>query len=110
MKNSSLSRVPGTGVSIQRASAARPVLGELVHALAAAVARDALADDQAIALEPRERRVDLPGVQRRQQLSELLLQRLPELVPVAALAGEKGKESSRIDSENIYALSIAVKS
>jgi hypothetical protein len=68
------------------------VLGELVHALAPVVARDAMADDETVALEPRQRRVDLPGVQRRQQLPELLLERLPELIAVAALAGEKGKE------------------
>jgi hypothetical protein len=66
-----------------------PGLGELVHALAATVARDALADNQTIALEPRQCRIDLPGVQRRQHLSEFLLQRLLELVAVAALAGEK---------------------
>ena len=72
MKNSSFSRVPGTGVSIHRQR--RPArLGELVDALAAAVARDVCADHQTVALEPRQRRVDLPGVQRRQQVAELLL-------------------------------------
>ena len=68
------------------------LLGELVDALAATVAGNAVTDDQAIAFEPRERRVDLSRVQRRQQVSELLLQRLPELVPVAALTSQKCKE------------------
>ena len=67
-------------------------LGELVHPLAATVARDAVAGNQTIALEPRKCRVDLPCVQRRQQLSEFLLQRLPQFVPVAALTGEEGEE------------------
>ena len=67
-------------------------LGELVYALAAIVACDALADDETVALEPRERRVDLPRVEGRQQLSEFLLQRLPQLVAIGAVAGEEGKE------------------
>ena len=67
-------------------------LGQLVHALAAAVPRHRLTDDEAIALEPPERRVDLAGVQRRQQIAELLLQRLLQLVPVSALATEQREE------------------
>ncbi len=59
-------------------------LGQLVHALAAAVARHRLTNDEAIPLEPPERHVDLTGVQRRQQIAELLLQRLLQLIPVSA--------------------------
>ena len=35
-----------------------------------------LTDDEAIALEPGKRRIDLAGIQRRQQIAELVLQRL----------------------------------
>src|SRR5215204_5123316 len=63
-----------------------------VHTLAAAVPWHRLTNDEAIPLEPGQRCVDLPGIQRRQQIAELLLQRLLQLVSVSTVATEQGKE------------------
>jgi hypothetical protein len=43
-------------------------------------------DDEAIALQPPKGHIDLTSIQRRQQITELLLQRLLQLIPVSALA------------------------
>jgi hypothetical protein len=48
-----------------------------------------VANDEAVALQPPKRHIDLAGIQRRQQFPEPLLQRLLQLVPVSAPAAQQ---------------------
>ena len=76
-------------VALARALANKPDVGQFVHTLAAAVPRHRVTDDKAVALEPPKRHVDLAGIYSRQQIAELLLQRLLQLITVSALATEE---------------------
>ena len=101
MKNSSFSGLPETGAWIQAAECFPPCVGQLVHALAAAVPRHRVTGDEAVALQASERHIDLARVQR-QQIAELLLQRLLQLIAVSALAAQQCEEEAPAYLTSIY--------
>ena len=107
MKKSSLSRGCGVESATQPLSSIWPVVGEPVDALVrAAVLRHRVVLHEPVALQARERRVDLARVQRRQHRAELLLQRLLELIPMSRAAGEQCEQRKpHLDTRYTYRVS-----
>ena len=108
MKKSSLSRVAGVESATQPRSSVAPGVGQPVHALVRApVLRDRVVVHEPVALQARERRVDLAGVQRRQDGAEALLERLLELIPVSGAGREQRQErETHLDTRYTYRVSI----
>src|SRR5262249_44202495 len=85
------------------------IVGEAIDALVGPVVlRDAFRDDEAVALEASERRVDLAGVQRRQRRSEVLLQLALELIAMSRRRREhcQDRELHGLSSRYIYRVAI----